>query len=66
MLSEKISTIGTAGVGSILVAGTDAVASSAIPTPDEVSTIGQLLIQLAIGIVTIWKLLKKPKKEEND
>lgn len=65
MLNEKITTIGTAGIGSLLVAGTDAVASSALPTPDEVSTIGQLLIQLAIGIVTIWKLLKKPKTKND-
>lgn len=62
MLNEKITTIGTAGVGSLLVASTDAVASATIPSPDEISTIGQLIIQLAIGIATIWKLVKKDKK----
>lgn len=64
MVNEKITTIGTAGVGSLLVAGTDAVATATMPTPDEISTIGQLLIQLAIGIATIWKLVKKPKNKE--
>jgi hypothetical protein len=62
MINEKLSTIGTGGVGSLLVAGTDAIAQSTIPSPDEISTIGQLIIQLAIGIATIWKLIKKPKK----
>lgn len=61
MVNEKISTIGTAGIGSLLVAGTDAVATATIPTPDEISTLGQLLIQLAIGIATIWRIVKKPK-----
>ena len=61
MVNEKITTIGTAGIGSLLVAGTDAVATATFPTPDEISTLGQLLIQLAIGIATIWRIIKKPK-----
>lgn len=64
MLSEKVSTIATGGIGSLLVASADAVTQVAVPTPDEISTIGQLLIQIAIGIATVWKLLKKPKKED--
>jgi hypothetical protein len=63
MLNDKITTIGTAGIGSLLVAGTDAVATATIPSPDEISTLGQLLIQLAIGIATIWRILKKPKNK---
>ena len=63
MLNEKITTIGTAGIGSLLVAGTDAVATATIPSPDEISTLGQLLIQLAIGIATIWRIVKKPKNK---
>jgi hypothetical protein len=63
MLNDKITTIGTAGIGSLLVAGTDAVATATIPSPDEISTLGQLLIQLAIGIATIWRIVKKPKNK---
>ena len=63
MVNDKITTIGTAGIGSLLVAGTDAVATATIPSPDEISTLGQLLIQLAIGIATIWRILKKPKNK---
>ena len=56
------STILTAVGGEVLVAATGAVNEVAqLPTPDEVQTVGQLLIQLVIGIVTIWKLLKKDK-----
>jgi hypothetical protein len=44
-----------------LVAGTDVVATATFPSPDEISTLGQLLIQLAIGIATIWRIIKKPK-----
>lgn len=55
-------TLLTAGAGELLVAATGAINEvAAMPTPDEVQTVGQLLIQLVIGIVTIWKLLKKPK-----
>ena len=61
MVNDKISTIATGGIGSLLVAGTDAVATATIPSPDEISTLGQLLIQLAIGIATIWRIIKKPK-----
>ena len=63
MVNDKITTIGTAGIGSLLVAGTDAVATATIPSPDEISTLGQLLIQLAIGIATIWRIVKKPKNK---
>jgi hypothetical protein len=61
MVNEKITTIATGGLGSLLVAGTDVVATATFPSPDEISTLGQLLIQLAIGIATIWRIIKKPK-----
>lgn len=32
-----------------------------IPTPDQLTEIGKLLIQLAIGIITLWKFLKEMK-----
>lgn len=60
-------TILTAGVGELLVAATGALNEvTTIPTPEEVQTVGQLLIQLIIGIVTIWKLVKKPKKNDKN
>ena len=46
------------------VAGTSAVAVAGIvnlPTPDEVQSVGQLLIQAIIAVITVWKLIKKPK-----
>ena len=33
-----------------------------IPAPDEVQNVGQLVIQIVIGIITVWKLLKKQKE----
>ena len=58
-------TILTAGIGELLVMSTGAVADvAAMPTPDEVQSIGQLIIQILIGIVTVWKLVKKPKENK--
>jgi hypothetical protein len=55
-------------IKSIAVGATGVAASlgakEVIPTPDEITMFGQLLIQLAIGIATIWRLFKKPKKEQ--
>jgi hypothetical protein len=65
MNSENIGTIGKGVVGTLLVSGTEIVSSATMPTPDEISTIGQLIIQLAIGIATIWKIIKKPKNNAN-
>jgi hypothetical protein len=45
------------------VAGETAVTiAGAIPTPDQVQNVGQLIIQAIIALITIWKLVKKPKK----
>lgn len=63
MINFDKDTLLTAGVGELLVMATGSVTEVAsIPTPDEIQTVGQLIIQLFIGIVTIWKLVKKPKK----
>lgn len=58
-ISESVSTIGTGTVGVMLVE-----VATAIPTPDEISTVGQILIQVAIGIATVWRILKKKNKGE--
>lgn len=62
-MQNNLSTLLVGGVGQVGVIMSTEVAQ-AIPSPEEVQTIGQLLIQLVIGIVTIWKLVKKPKNKE--
>lgn len=37
-------------------------ASSSLPEPSEISNIFNLITQLTILVVTLWKALKKPKK----
>ena len=32
-----------------------------IPDPENIELLGKLLIQLAIGIIAIWQILKKKK-----
>ena len=61
-MQNNINTILTGILGVSTVEVTEVVAQS-VPTPEEVSSIGQLLIQIVIGIVTVWKLLKKKKDE---
>jgi hypothetical protein len=61
-MENNIGTIMTAVAGNVGVMLTTQVTEN-IPSPEEVQTIGQLLIQLVIGIVTIWKLVKKPKNK---
>jgi hypothetical protein len=41
--------------------GLGAVEAVSIVPIESVETIGKLLIQLAIGIITLWKVLKKDK-----
>lgn len=48
----------TAVIGETAVSMADQVV---MPTPDDIQSFGQLFIQLIIGIVTIWKMVKKPK-----
>jgi len=65
-MKEQIGTIGTGVFGTLLVSGAEVVKEVAVIGPDEISTIGQLIIQLAIGIATIWKLIKKPKNKNGN
>jgi hypothetical protein len=52
--------------GEVAIIGTGAVASVVeIPTPDEIQSFGQLIIQAIIGFVTIWKVLRDKKREKN-
>lgn len=62
-MENNVSTLLVGGVGQVGVMLSTQVAE-AIPSPEDVQTIGQLLIQLVIGIVTIWKLVKKPKDKK--
>lgn len=64
-MKENLLTLMTGSVGVASVQVTEAVATT-IPSPEEVSSIGQLLIQIIIGIVTVWKLIKKPKNENKN
>ena len=64
-MKDNIFTLLTGSIGVATVQVTEAVAQN-IPTPEEVSSIGQLLIQIIIGIVTVWKLVKKPKNENKN
>ena len=54
-------TILTAITGETLVLLTG-VTDTVVPAPEEVQNVGQLIIQVIIGIITVWKLLKKPKE----
>lgn len=47
-------------LASASIGGVEAVQS--IPSPDQITEIGKLLIQLAIGIITIWKFISEMKK----
>jgi len=38
------------------------ITTNAIPEPSEISNVFNLVTQLTILIVTLWKALKKPKK----
>lgn len=64
-MKDNLLTLMTGSVGVATVQVTEAVATT-IPSPEEVSSIGQLLIQIIIGIVTVWKLIKKPKNENKN
>lgn len=44
---------------------TGAVDSVELPAPEQVQTVGQIIIQLLIGVITVWKLIKKPKQPKS-
>lgn len=60
-LLQNKTTLLTATVGEVLVTATGAIEP---PSPDEVQTFGQLIIQIIIGIVTVWKLWRDGKKSK--
>lgn len=55
-------TILTGAVGEVAIMGAGAVATT-LPTPEDVSTIGQLIIQSIIAIVTVIKIWRDRKKK---
>jgi hypothetical protein len=59
-MTEKINTILTGATGVTLVQ-----LATALPSPEEISQIGNLLIQMAIGAVTLYRLLKN-RNNNND
>lgn len=61
-MKDTLTTLLTAGAGAVAVETTSVVAST-IPTPETISSVGQLIVQIIIGIVTVWKLIKKPKNK---
>jgi hypothetical protein len=58
-MTEKINTIITGATGVTLVQ-----LATALPSPEEISQIGNLLIQMAIGAATLYRLLKN--RNNND
>lgn len=61
-MSNNIGTILTAAIGATAVEVTGAVE---LPTPEQVQSIGQLALQAIIAIITIYKLVKKPKSNND-
>jgi hypothetical protein len=61
-MQNKINTILTAAIGTSAVEVTQ---QMPIPSTEDVQNIGQLIIQVLIGIVTLWKMLKKPKPKQD-
>lgn len=62
-MQNNINTLLTGAVGTAAVEIADKVQ---MPAPEDVQSIGQLLIQLIIGAITIWKMLKKPRSKDPD
>lgn len=55
-MRDTLTTIATGitGVGAVQLADT-------IPTSDDIQNYGQLIIQLIIGIITVFKMFKRKK-----
>lgn len=70
-MTDKINTILTGFFGVSAVELTPVLMAS-VPTPQEITEIGQVLVQIAIGLVTLYRLLKgkpapiEPKKDEEN
>lgn len=75
-MTENIKTLLTGALGSASVYAAGVVSESAdqivavttgtMPSPDDVANAGQLVIQILIGIVTLWRLIKKPKPKKDE
>lgn len=57
-MSERFNTLLTGFTGVTLVEMVDA-----MPTAEEITSIGQVCIQIAIGLVTLYRLLKYKNKQ---
>lgn len=51
-----------ASIGAIGIVATEVVEQTPPISPEEIGTIGNLLIQIAIGIVTLFGIFKRKKK----
>lgn len=60
-MQDNFNTLLTGTIGTAAVQIADQVT---MPAPEDIQSVGQLLIQVIIGIITIWKMVKKPKKNE--
>jgi hypothetical protein len=60
-MANHIETILTGGIAQ----GTILMADSIPMDSGDVQNIGQLIIQIIVGIVTVWKLVKKPKPKKD-
>lgn len=60
-MSNKFETLLTGFTGATLIELT-----ASLPTAEEITHLGQILIQLAIGIVTLIRLLKGHPKQHNN
>jgi hypothetical protein len=57
-MQHNLNTLLTGTIGTAAVQIADQVT---MPAPEDIQSVGQLLIQVIIGIITIWKMVKKPK-----
>lgn len=57
-MSEKFNTLLTGFTGVTLIEMVDV-----MPTAEQITSIGQVLIQIAIGLVTLYRLLKDKNKQ---
>lgn len=70
-MTDKLTTLVTGFFGVSAIEATPLLMAS-VPSPEEITRIGQVLVQIAIGIVTLYRLLKgqpapaEPKKDEEN
>lgn len=58
-MNNTLSTITTAAVG----VGSIQIAEAILPSPEHIEIIGKLLIQLAIGVATLFRLLREKRRK---